>query len=43
MAYAWLRGPQALADACMDADPAKRPTFAELEPMIEALRREHRE
>ena len=36
------RFPQALANACMDADPARRPTFAELEPMLEALRKEYR-
>ena len=34
--------PQALADACMDADPGRRPTFAELEPMLTALRKEYR-
>ena len=28
---------QALANACMDPSPEQRPTFAEIEPMIEAL------
>ncbi len=33
---------QALANACMDAEPGRRPTFAELEPMLTALRKEYR-
>lgn len=30
----------ALANACMDANPEQRPSFAEIEPMIEALSRD---
>jgi len=37
-----LLSPQALANACMEADPGRRPTFAELEPMLTALRKEYR-
>jgi hypothetical protein len=37
-----LAASQALANACMDADPTRRPTFAEIEPMLTALRREYR-